>query len=78
MTAWDVLRYLYFASCLSMGWYIINRADQFLISYGISKTEQERSKQTPGLSFTATMMLYVLLSPVLWLVILDQNNRRKK
>lgn len=77
MTSWDVLRYLYFASCISMGWFIVTRVDQFLISYGMTQAEDEKSQKEPGLSFATTMVIYIVLSPILWLVILDQNNRKK-
>lgn len=77
MTSWDVLKYLYFGSCIAMALYIISKSDQFLISYGMNELESEREGKEKGLSFTATMILYVVISPVLWMVILSQNNRKK-
>lgn len=77
INSWDILRYLYFASCISMALYVMARSDQFLMSYGINKMEDKGSNKEPELSFTATMIVYILFSPILWLVILDQNNRKK-
>lgn len=78
MTSWDLLRYMYFTSCIAMAYYIVSRSDQFLISYGMSELERERKKEEPGFSFVGTMIFYVIISPILWIIIIADKNKRGK
>lgn len=78
MDGFDVLKYLYLLSCFCMAAYIIQNSEKLLINYGIQKLDHEREKKEGKmLSFTATMLFYVVISPILWLIIWDEKNKRK-
>lgn len=41
MTPWDLIKYMYLLSVISMGMYILQNKDSFLISYGMQKKKEK-------------------------------------
>ena len=71
MDAWDLLKYLYLISAVTMMMYIIKNGDSFLVSYGMQKKENQED------NFIYNMMMNVILSPIVWMLIFIEKNRRK-
>lgn len=71
MNAWDLLKYLYLISAVTMMMYIIKHGDSFLVSYGMQKKENQEDH------FVYSMMMNVIFSPIVWMLIFIEKNRRK-
>ena len=73
MTPWDLIKYMYLLSVISMGMYILQNKDSFLISYGLQKKDGEDN------NFVFSMMMTIIFSPVVWMMMyIDRNGKGKK
>lgn len=73
MNSWILLKYLYLISVVTMMFYIVQNKDNFLVSFGIQNNNKEDEEQA---DFVFSMLMMVVLSPIVWVMILAQKNKR--